>query len=121
MNWTPISQFSKLKKYTVLEKKLFIMEDSIETISIVFNVIDLILLELILNINNASKTQNELPIEVNKIIITVLRLNISKSSIPVMFENVWIYTPEKTWPKKSPGIIFLPPIKVAKTLSPWGK
>ena len=97
------------------------IEDNIEIINIVFILIDLILRELIFNINNDNKTQNELPIEVNKIIITVLRLNISKSSIPVMFENVWIYTPEKTWPKKSPGIIFLPPIKVAKTLSPWGK
>ena len=95
MNWTPISQFSKLKKYTVLEKKLFIMEDNIETISIVFNVIDLILLELILNINIASKTQNELPIEVNKIIIEVLRFNTSEKLTPMSFADKCIYIPEK--------------------------
>jgi len=65
-----------------LEKKLLIVEDNIETIKIVFNFIDLILLELIFNMNNANKTQNELPIEVNKIIIVVLRVNISKKLIP---------------------------------------
>ena len=97
------------------------MEDSIETISIVFNVIDLILLELIFNINNANKTQNELPIEVNKIIIEVLRFNTSEKLIPVSFADKCIYIPERIWPNKSPSIIFRPPIKVAKTLSPWGK
>ncbi len=65
-----------------MEKKLLIVEDNIETIKIVFNFIDLILLELIFNMNNANKTQNELPIEVNKIIIVVLRVNISKKLIP---------------------------------------
>ena len=104
-----------------MEKKLLIIEDNIETIKIVFNFIDLILLELIFNMNNANKTQNELPIEVNKIIIVVLRVKISKKLIPVPLTNEWIYIPEKTWPKKSPGIIFRPPVKVAKTLSPWGK
>ena len=63
------------------------MEDSIETINIVFNVIDLVSLELILNINNASKTQNELPIEVNKMIIVVFKVSKSKNSIPKLLLN----------------------------------
>jgi hypothetical protein len=37
--------------------------------------------------NNASKTQNELPIEVNKLIIEVSKFNISANSIFVLVAN----------------------------------
>ena len=74
-------------KYIALVKKLLIIEDTIETRNIVFNDIDLILSQLIFNMNNASKTQNELPIEVNKLIIEVSKFNISANSIFVLVAN----------------------------------
>ena len=79
------------------------IEDNIEMINIVFILIDLILRELIFNMNNANKTQNELPIEVNKFIIKFFKSNISKDSIPLPFAIAWMYIPEARWPKKSPA------------------